>query len=483
VAQASEARVSLLSSPEWNKFLRYFELADGFGLIILLIGDTELAGICREEFDLWLRTRDWPTLNAVEIVGTEAVERLPERLLDIEPPAGPLWVAAVGARELYEDGWRRCAMKLNRVRDSIAHRFSTPLILVGPPWIREILRDNAPDFWSIRAFVAELSLPSCADITAPVLLSDAEIEREWYPDPELALGQADKLRGKPGLEAELSDLLNRAAVGLMHNGRPEQARQALAEAIRLNEGVSASEPRAVERMVDLSYSYQLAGDIAGSKGNADEALEAFDRAIQVAGSVLQIQPNSTTAMYNLVTGYSRAAELTSSKSPERARSFYERCIPAIERAMQQASLPWQFYHVLQKAYRKLGDLSIREPAKARDYYSKALRLSESVFQSNPTDKAARYDLAASYARMADVMRRLGLGEEATYLYRKSIAIFEELVRENPKSVLFRTPLAFTLVADSHLQQVHRGIEMLKQLNEEGQLTPNQRDLLEALQPK
>lgn len=98
-ASNPEDRLALLGVPQWSKLLRHFELSEGFALVILLVADSGLARICRSELDLWLLARQRPRLTSVPVEDPEALEQLPEQLLRLEPPAGPVWASAVGLRD------------------------------------------------------------------------------------------------------------------------------------------------------------------------------------------------------------------------------------------------------------------------------------------------------------------------------------------------------------------------------------------------
>ncbi|MBV9463073.1 MAG: tetratricopeptide repeat protein, partial [Verrucomicrobiae bacterium] len=277
----SDDRLVLLSHPDWLKLLRHFELGEGFALLVLLAGDSSLARLCRTELDLWLLARDRPRSFALPVEKPEDLENVPEALLALAPPEGPVWIDGSGARELYEQAWTRCAMKLNRIRNTIMAQFSTPLILVGPPWLREIFRDNAPDFWSIRTLVSEISIPRSATPLPRFERSTEDEEPASGIDPDFTLEQAAPLRGRPGEERQLSRLLDRAGEALMARGRYREAEEVLREALSLDEAAVDRHPDRADGLLYLSIAYTRLGDLMRILESDNEARQRYEKALEI----------------------------------------------------------------------------------------------------------------------------------------------------------------------------------------------------------
>ncbi|MFN0168065.1 MAG: hypothetical protein ACKV22_16700, partial [Bryobacteraceae bacterium] len=163
------AHFDLPAARNFQKLLRHFELDEGFALIFLLVPGRRFAGLCRDELEGWLKEHGKGNLESLSLPDPPALEKLPERLLAFEPgpDAAALWCeAAFPWAEMpgspyfeWHRAWEHAAVKLNRVRNGVISRLSIPLLLVGAPWLREAVRDAAPDFWSIRTFVTELWPP------------------------------------------------------------------------------------------------------------------------------------------------------------------------------------------------------------------------------------------------------------------------------------------------------------------------------------
>jgi tetratricopeptide (TPR) repeat protein len=457
----ADGRLALLNHPDWLKLLRHFELGEGFALLILLAGDSSLARLCRTELDLWLLARDRPRLFAMPIEKPEDLENVPEALLALAPPDGPIWIDGSGARELYERAWTECAMKLNRIRNTIMAQFVTPLILVGPPWIREIFRDNAPDFWSIRTFVSEISIPRGS---APLPRLERSTEDEEHAsgiDPDFTLQQAARLRGRPGQERQLSVLLHRAGQALMARGRFQEAQGALREALELDEHSVRQEPDSPHYIRDLSISYMSLGDLMHRLESDDEARQFYQKALEIVERLLCQHPSDVEYLWYLAGLYDRIGDVT----PAEADQFHRKALRVIERLAQEEPDRADYLRDLAIAYEKMGDLMARSGAheEARQFYEKAISIGERLVNENSNYLEYPRELSVWYSRMGDLMDSLGSGDEARQYYRKALEITERLVRDAPDRVDYLQDLIASLYRIGTPEQLAQAKQKLQQL--------------------
>lgn len=230
VLQELSKRYDLRQSEDWTAFTNHFDFGVGFSLNILLVIDNDGADVCREELYRFLALRD---KRLVEIAITEEMDlrQIARRLLEcnINENDGAIWVdkavpVAVDTYSVWRGAWREGAARLNEVRNSLQRHLSIPLILVGSPWLAEVLRDMAPDLWSIRTLVSLIEPHAAWDIRKSPANFHALREYQGF-NPELALKQAEGLRGVPGKELTLARLLFRAGLGLANREEWKQAAQ------------------------------------------------------------------------------------------------------------------------------------------------------------------------------------------------------------------------------------------------------------------
>lgn len=420
----ADGRLVLLTHPDWLKLLRHFELGEGFALPVLLAGDSSLARLCRTELDLWLLGRDRTRLFALAIEKPEDLENVPEELLALAPLEGPIWIDGSGARELYEQAWTQCAMKLNRIRNTIMAQFSTPLILVGPPWIREIFRDNAPDFWSIRTLVSEISIPRASTPRPRFERTARDFEPASGIDPDFTLEQAARLRGRPGQERQLSSLLDRAGQALMVRGRYKEAQAVLQEALDRNEESVRRDRDSADALLNLAASYVRLGDLMYDLNSDDDARQAYQKAVEILERLVREHPSDMDFLHQLAASYDRMGDVVA----DEANQFYRKSLVIFERLAQEEPDRADYIRDLAVSYEKMGNLMARSqaPEEAREFYEKAIAIGERLVSDNPNYTQYRRDLSISYRRMGDLMDSVGAGDEAQQYHSKALKIDEKL---------------------------------------------------------
>ena len=458
-------RLILLNHPDWLKLLRHFELGEGFALLVLLAGDSSLARLCRTELDLWLLTRQRPRLFALPIENPEDLENVPEALLALAPPGGPIWIDGGGARELYEQAWTHCAMKLNRIRNTIMEQFSTPLILVGPPWTREIFRDNAPDFWSIRTLVSEITMP-CTSSSMPHLERTEDEEPAAGLDPDFTLEQAARLRSRPGQERQLSRLLLRAGQALMARGRYQEADAVLREALELNEQSVRQDPDSVYYLLSLSASYVRLGDLMRRVHSDDEARPFYQKALEIVERLIREHPSEVEYLQRLGALYDRMGNVT----PAEADQFYRKSLSISERLVHDEPDRADSLRELAVGYEKMGKLMAGSQAleEARQFYEKAIAIGQRLVSQNPSYTGYQRDLSVWYSRMGDLMHTSGAGDEARQYHNKALDISERLVRHAPDRVDYLRDLIVDLERIGTPEKLAQAQQKLQELTKGSQ---------------
>lgn len=265
--KALAARYNLPAQPEWQQFLKHFDLAEGFSLVVLLLADADGAELCREELEKQLQ-REGRKLVHLDVSSPAALRNLPSSLLAWQPPAeaGGLWIAAVApdyAADFtgWRQAWQDALARLNPRRNEIRRQFNCSLIFVGAPWLQETMREIAPDLWSVRTLVARIEPQPAAETTpatAPSSSSSGD-ETNAGGDPLFALQEAEKLRGVPGKELALARLLHRAGEGFAARDDWRPAEKAYAEALELKQKAGATAESMVATLLNLSRTCEVLG--------------------------------------------------------------------------------------------------------------------------------------------------------------------------------------------------------------------------------
>jgi hypothetical protein len=251
---ASIRRQAADFATEWQKLMAHFDWAEGFSLVVLFVPDAEGAAVRRRALERYLASKG-KSLVPVTFNDPEELKLLANRLFDLDAPAdaGAVWVEAVIYEtderfDQWEAAWREGAARLNQYRNPLRRKFRIPLVFVAAPWTQPVLRNMAPDLWSVRALVINIEPGASAarDYSLSLQMVEqlsgrdgvqsrqvASSEDENQPDPELALSEAARLRGRSGQELNLAALLYRAGRGFIKRADWTSAIDSLSEAANL----------------------------------------------------------------------------------------------------------------------------------------------------------------------------------------------------------------------------------------------------------
>jgi tetratricopeptide (TPR) repeat protein len=243
-------RSALNEEPDWQALLRHFDFNEGFALIFLFVESAENAEVCREALGDHLRATEKGTIRLIAPEGPEDAFHLPYFLHQPEglDRSETLWIESVIPEgsvapeklEEWRKAWRACFASLNQVRNTMQRTIPGALVFVFAPWMQVLVRNIAPDLWSIRSTVARISLRLEPVSSRQMEPAPERVQPEAYdgPDPEYALKVAETLRGKPGLESQLADVLLRAGRGFFEQYRFERAIPVLEEVYALRKELS-----------------------------------------------------------------------------------------------------------------------------------------------------------------------------------------------------------------------------------------------------
>ena len=279
-------RYGRAAANEWQRLLAHFDLGDGFALIVLVVPDRDGAALCHRELERLLaaqkqRLQSYEPANHADLVRVAAV--LPGEIP--APDIGAVWIEAAVVRSApdfatWERAWRAALEALNQQRNPLRQTFHIPIVIVVPPWVVPLFRECAPDLWSIRSQVVRIEPAPALGRERSELQREPDLRRGApvptdTPDPELALREAERLRGLPDRIRDRALLLARAGRGYYGQGRLIEAEAALREAADLF--------AVLKEPVEQADTLDRLGRAILNQGRAEEAEEAFRRALTLVG--------------------------------------------------------------------------------------------------------------------------------------------------------------------------------------------------------
>jgi len=151
-------RTPLTDLPAWQALLRHLSLASGADVLFLITPDASGAKACRRELE---KSRTVRNLEA-------NVPNDPAGLYDVLDAAAQDPQPVISWIELPEDvpyealpdasaAWDQAFAALNPHRNLLLQEIIAPIIFAGPPWMFQSFRSHAPDWFSVRAGVFDLT--------------------------------------------------------------------------------------------------------------------------------------------------------------------------------------------------------------------------------------------------------------------------------------------------------------------------------------
>ena len=455
---------------DWQRLLAHFALGEGFAFLVLLLPGAVGADVCRRHLKQYLAAQG-KHLAELPCEWREDARRLPDRLFAV-PAAedlGGLWLGTVIPEsdpeiQHWQEAWRLGLASLNQQRNPLRERFACPLVLVGAPWLHALLREAAPDLWSVRTGVVAVT-PSRAPepgTNREVALVEASPGRllsgESASDPDYALEQAERLRDKPGREAARAQLLLRAGNGFYEHARHEPAEKCLREAAALfAELASVSQ----EHQPNLARTLNNLATVLSALGRREEALAQAQEAVRIYGQLAQARPDaflpnlagSLGTLSNQMSDLGRREEALA-QAQEGVRIYGQ-----LAQTRPDAFLP-NLATSLNNLAIRLSALGRREEALGQA--QEAARIFGQLAQARPD--AFLPNLATSLNNLAIRLSALGRREEALAQAQEAVRIYGQLAQARPDAFLPNLAASLNNLA-TMLNELGRREEALAQAQE------------------
>jgi len=163
---------------------------------------------------------------------------LPWLLAPEQQAARCIWVQALSIdsagreEQPWAEAWGELFLRSNERRDALRRHLKGGLVLVAPMAMKVLVREAAPDLWSVRSIVIELvpDAPSQEVQFVPEESGEPKLEAELAPDPDFWMEQAERRQQGSASQAEA---FFQAAAGFRSAGRLEEGLAASLKSVEM----------------------------------------------------------------------------------------------------------------------------------------------------------------------------------------------------------------------------------------------------------
>jgi len=313
----------------WRLLARHLELTEGFSFIVVLAPDDQAVAYIRSRLPVLVGSPE--SVRRVTFDPSGPTGNLAEALLKLSPLPDSVrlvWIDAdpIAPERIPErdEAWRNALARLNRYRNTLQASFRCTLALAGPVRLQTILREAAPDLSSIRSGVFRIepagSARSLRESSGSMTAEQIDPDGMGLPgDPAETLAEAERIRGKPGREILLAQLLHRAGRQAFRLLQWGLALKCLQEASALEEAHGG----------DPELRIQIANEIAvvlQTLAQWERAFHYSRKALEIAEAHFgQAHPTTAVALNNL------AQLLLATNRPAEAEPLIRRALAIDER--------------------------------------------------------------------------------------------------------------------------------------------------------
>ena len=194
--------------------------------------------------------------------------------------------------------------------------------------------------------------------------------------------------------------------------------------------------------------YSRLGSAEWSAGEMSAALESYRNALETAQRWNTEFPSARAGLA-FAEGFRNLGDAQLDRGdPSQALENYHRALAVHEELLNNEPSNPTYRHAIKEVYLALGNvlgypisLSLEQPARALEYYRKALAIDEEEVAADPKNAQARSELANIYRKMAGTLREVD-PREAGSLFRKALDITAGLLEADPGNVQLRYHHAF-----------------------------------------
>jgi serine/threonine protein kinase/Flp pilus assembly protein TadD len=232
---------------------------------------------------------------------------------------------------------------------------------------------------------------------------------------------------------------------LEHLGRAREAEEAFRQLVAAYEEFDMERPEATEFRSDLGALLHNLAQRHKARGELDQAREILEKAVAHQRAALQVDPENVTAQVFLRNHYWVLADVHKGLGQlPAAEQDYRHCTGVLERLIALRPHEPNYQSDLGA---KLNDWALllsddpRVLAEKRQLLEEAIVHQEAALKQKPANATYRRFLGHHCRNLGMTLVQQGLYAEADHMYRRCLAVREQLAREHPEDAAYQADLA------------------------------------------
>ncbi len=425
----------------WERLRAEFVLHDGFWLAFLFGAQAP------DVAELMARTRDLArpqvkhvaTLTLTERAGEAAV--LSQLLAPHPASLAATWVLddeAITADRVRL--WSRLLLRLNEKRDALAAVHPAALLLACPADSLPLIRDIAPDLWSVRSLTATLDTAATATATAPTAASPVHSQltpvpgEPIQPSPEV---KALLKRAASALRSTRTDLAVAASLGALDAAsNPDDellAHAWLAQVlVGQDEPVEAARHAQIalvgRRPLELDTTAALLEILSGSL-DSEIALDAAAALVDLHRELVRRSPDSPPTLRDLSASLDNVADIQQERGQlDDALAAYTESLDLSRRIHTTYGDTPQSLRDLSIYLNNIGRIQQQRGQldDALTAYTESLRLAQRIHTTYSDTPQSLRDLSISLNKVAGIQQQRGQLDDALTTYTESLHLAQRI---------------------------------------------------------
>lgn len=235
---------------------------------------------------------------------------------------------------------------------------------------------------------------------------------------------------------------------LWANGDPRGARDPIGRATAVSEAINQEQPNNWKVLNELGFDYEVSGRIGypGDDSAHQKVIEDYRRSLAVDEILLKIRPDDVPTLHGYATDLSNVGSLLEGSDPREALTNYEKGLE-IDRKLTQLATDVSYQRSVAIAYGSIASVydDLGDYARSVENNLKDLAIYQDLVRTDPKNALLRQGLAISYANTAASCVRAGQIALAKEDSNRALEIMQPLVSSGPQNTFPQYVLAAILV--------------------------------------